>query len=1005
MTNQNHLQQLQKLLGQLFQIDKAELDFGMYKIMNYKKDEVDTFISKTLPAIVEKEFGESEKGISNNQEEDFEKEESELKKAAEKYGVKLEEMDKWKELQEKKAQVGQSGAGALSPDHIQKDIYDYIYKFFKRYFQDGDFYSKKRYSSKSKYSIDYNGEETSFHWTNQDQYYIKTAENFSNYVFKVKEGVDYSIDFRIVEAQTDTNNNKSADKRYFILSSSGHTITDKQAVFLYEYRALTAEEEKNYKKWNTQDNINEDTYTSIMEQITDQNTRWYLTQKATETKDVLQRHIAKYTAKNSEDYFIHKDIKGFLRRELDFYIKNEVLFLDDLGLEDSKHFEKNYQILMTMIVVIKKVSFMIIEFVAQLEDYQKKLFEKKKFIYDSNYIISLSHIDSNFLGEIISNESQIEEWKELWMIDKSQKVDTDFLQGQQTLVVDTKHFSNEWKWNILAQIEDLDEKTSGTLIHSENFQALNLLEWKYKEQIKCIYIDPPYNTGWDGFIYKDGYQHSSWLSLMNDRLRKAKELMSDDGVIFSSIDDNELTELDYIMKSIFNEEKIAVVPVLNNLKWNNDEFGFAWTHEYLVSFMKNSEKASLNLLSLDDEWIDDWEEDEYWYFKKGANLKRTGEDAPRAKRPNWYFPLYISPDLEISLEKKDWHDELYPISWWEEMSWRWSRNKFKENQHNIIVSKGNDWYSIYKKQRPDIGGVPSKKPKSILYKPEYSTWNWTNQQKDFFWERVFKAPKSSHLVKDIVEIGWNSDGSILDFFAGSGTTWQAVMNLNKEDNKKEKWSGKRKFLLVEMWEYFESVLMKRIKKVMYSDNWKEGKATDNDWHHQIVKYFSLEQYEDTLNNLTLTNKIGQADFMKGTAKDQFMMKYMLDLEGRESLFDIDTFIRPFSHSMKITKNGEMTEKNIDLIETFNYLVGITVKTVKQWENGVFSLVGTLTKENKKKEVLVVWRDMENISQEDFTAFYDEELKGDYNKVFINGSTYNIAEAEMIEEVFYHKMIG
>jgi adenine-specific DNA-methyltransferase len=167
----------------------------------------------------------------------------------------------------------------------------------------------------------------------------------------------------------------------------------------------------------------------------------------------------------------------------------------------------------------------------------------------------------------------------------------------------------------------------------------------------------------------------------------------------------------------------------------------------------------------------------------------------------------------------------------------------------------------------------------------------------------------------------------------------------------------------------------------------------------------LEQYEDTLNNLTLTNKIGEADFMKGAEKDQFMMKYMLDLEGRESLFDIDTFRKPFSHSMKITKNGEMTEKNIDLIETFNYLAGITVKTIKKWENGVFSLVGTMKEDNKTKEVLVVWRDMENISQEDFTAFYDKELKGSYDKVFINGSTYNITEAEMIEEVFYHKMLG
>lgn len=964
MTNQNHLLQLQKLLGQLFQVDKAELDFGMYKIMNYKKKEVDTFINKTLPEIVEKEFGNSEKAISDNQEADFEKEEAELKKAAELLGAK----------------VGQSGAGLLSPDHIQKDIYDYIYKFFKRYFQDGDFYSKRRYSAKNKYSLDYNGEETYFHWTNQGQYYIKTAENFSNYTFKVKEGMEYSIHFRIVEAEAETNNNKSADKRYFILAKEGHTITESQAIFLYEYRALTAEEEKNYKKWNTQENINEDTYTTIMEHITDQNIRWYLTQKATETRNVLQRHIAKYSAKNSEDYFIHKDIKGFLRRELDFYIKNEVLYIDDLGLEDAKHFESNYTTLMTMIVVIKKVSLMIIDFVAQLEDYQKKLFEKKKFVYDSNYLLSLSHIDNNFWDEIISNEAQIAEWKELWMIEESQKIDTDFLQEQQTLVVDTKHFSNEWKWKVLGQIEDLDEKTNGTLINSENFQALNLLEWKYKEQIKCIYIDPPYNTGGDGFIYKDGYQHSSWLSLMNDRLRKARELMEQGASIFISIDNNEVYNLKNLCDSVFWEENFFENIIWqHNIqpKWYTNKF--SWHHNYTLMYRK-TESFCL--------WVlERTEEDNKSYSNPDNDPKwdwRSGDVRNALYRPNLIYDI-ITPSGKKITPPENW--------------WRWSKETMNKKIESKEIIFNEEETKIIRKIY--LSNVDGRAPETIFFgKDSGTTRDWNKTIKNLFWELVFETPKPYQLEQKLFQVWWLKESMVcLDFFAGSGTTGQAVMNLNKEDK------GDRKFLLVEMGEYFESVLMKRIKKVMYSDNWKEWKATDNDWHHQIVKYFSLEQYEDTLNNLTLTNKIGQAEFMKGPEKDQFMMKYMLDLEGRESLFDIDTFSSPFSHTMKITKNGEMIEKNIDLVETFNYLAGITVKTVKQWGNGVFSLVGTMTEDNKTKEVLVIWRDMENISQEDFTAFYDKELKGNYDKVFINGSTYNIAEAKMIEEVFYHKMIG
>ena len=1035
MTQQNNLQQLQKLLWQLFQIDKAaELDFGLYRIMNYKREEISDFIVKTLPEIVEKEFASSVKGITANQQENFEEQEEKLRQIATDAGLPVESLPKWKELQEQKQQASNKWI-SLDADHIQQEIYDYIYKFFKRYFQDGDFYSKKRYSTKSKYTLDYNGEETYFHWTNKDQYYIKTGENFSNYAFKPKDAVDYSIQFKIQEAEVETNNNKADAKRYFILAQEGHTITDSQADFFFEYRALTADEEKIYGKKNIQDALNESAYNTILKLITDKNIVAYLTQKATETKDVLQKHLNRYSAKNSEDYFIHKDIKGFLRKELDFYIKNEVLYLDDLGLEDGKHFERNYQLLMTMIVVIKKVSFLIIDFVAQLEDYQKKLFEKKKFIYDSNYILSLAHIDSNFWDEIISNEEQVREWKDLWMIDENQKIDTDFLQGQPTLTVDTKFFSNEWKWKVLGQIEDIDEKTTGTLINSENFQALNLLQGKYKEQIKCIYIDPPYNTGWDGFIYKDWYQHSSWLSLMQDRLAQARELMSDDGVIFSSIDDKEVEKLKTLKSNTFWEQNFIANLIWNTEGHTDNQYQIKINAEYILMFGK--EKEVINLGYVIDP--NTRKESNLWKWFAENSITKNGKANPYStvllpsgfpcisddslflEKTNidesffqeiekvWYIDRDITKKYEVEypiriddmhIEKWKLQKECKVMSWWANVNKlktfieKWCK-PFSDADGNMVqfyLSK--KWVIYYKKERDKARNIVS-----VL-----KNMGTTEQQKynlESMGVNWFSYPKPSKLIEYLVEVSseYQANLYILDFFAGSGTTGQAVMNLNKADQ----WN--RKFLLVEMGEYFESVLMKRTKKVMYSDNWKNGKATDNDWHSQIVKYFSLEQYEDTLNNLSLTNTINESSFLTTQEeKTHFMLNYMLDLEGKKSLFNLKMFERPFHHTMKITINGEMREKNIDLVETFNYLTGLSVQTVKHWDNGVLSLTGTIQQETKSEKVLVVWRDMTSMSQEDFTAFYDETLKGDYDTVYINWQTYNIPEAQLIEEVFYHTMV-
>lgn len=368
------------------------------------------------------------------------------------------------------------------------------------------------------------------------------------------------------------------------------------------------------------------------------------------------------------------------------------------------------------------------------------------------------------------------------------------------------------------------------LIKGDNLEVLKHLANAYYEQVKMIYIDPPYNTGSDGFTYQDDRKftakelqnligvdaekakrildftqgksnsHSAWLTFMYPRLYIAKQLLKDEGVIFISIDDSEISQLRMLLDEIFGEENfVAELPTIMNLKGNNDEFGFAGTHEYTVVYSKNKNNALLNQFNVNDDDLEDWTEDEVGFYKQGANLKSTGTNAPREKRPNLFYPIFIDSNDTVYVSDDDTPPKkfigelltLFPITNEQEMSWRWSKDKVKNEPNNIIVSRNGN-IGIYKKQRPTLGDLPSKKPKTIFYKPEYSSGNGTAQIKNLLGDKYFSNPKPAELIKDLITVGSNSDDLILDFFAGSGTTGDAVMQLNAE------YGGNRKYILVQL---------------------------------------------------------------------------------------------------------------------------------------------------------------------------------------------------------------
>ena len=556
--NQNH-EKFQQLLRELFQFDCADLDFGIYRIMNHKRKVIEKFISEDLIKAVSEEL---DQGVLHDQELAV----VELQETTQLINEILgnDALDAAGNLKEsfhgipigkKYEKLRKRTIGARSRETLEADIFNHLFAFFSRYYQDGDFISRRRYSKQQRYAIPYNGEEVYLHWANSDQYYIKTAEHFHDYSFTTTHGA--TVHFKLRAANVEQNNVKG-DQRFFLPRIEEITSDEKtgELVIPVEYRPLNEQEDARYNRSNRQSAIIAEFITTIPEQPGLPNeTLLALTGERHRNADkepvtFLEHHLRQYTRRNTSDFFIHKNLKAFLSRELDFYIKSEVLNLDDMEIAGEGFAEGWFQV----IKVIRTLGVRIIDFLDQIEGFQKMLWEKRKFITETQYCITVGNINERFYPVIATCEPQWAEWKDLFHIDENK---TDlfnsggntkdkrliFMQGHPTLVLDTAHFDDAFKDELLASIKDIDEQCDGMLIHSENWQALSFLEIAYADSIDCIYIDPPYNTSLDNFAYKDNYQHSSWISMMADRLRQCRILAKERAGIFVSTDDGEYANL------------------------------------------------------------------------------------------------------------------------------------------------------------------------------------------------------------------------------------------------------------------------------------------------------------------------------------------------------------------------------------------------------------------------------------------------------------------------------
>lgn len=1004
MSKENSIDQLKFFLKEMFQFNANDLDFGIYRIYNLKRREIENFIdgkdeqclepiiNKTLELVsnIEKQVELTsltaylkkfnQESLVNDPAANFEK----IQQLIINFG------DNDQEKESLTAALTASTKEFNITDEIKDKIYNHILGYFEMYYSNGDFgyNNRSRNLYKVPYEADYDGNDTMFHWKHKGSLYIKTGNSFNAIKFKLKH-LDKEFELRLETNDDSTseevarNNNKDTKLKHykfsrfeekdgitrivFNLSDSSTTKADLfKSLFKEVFKSkanldnylfaddkpvfndLTDDYDKvqdgsvkgigalrvNRKTLLNKVNKNFERGSKI--KIISENGQERFSDETLETIYNIDQKLNSFYIGNDSDYFIHENLQEFLTQEKERYIKNHILSdlksildgkLDNTTLIIAKAFEL--------------VSSRIIEFLSAIEEFQKKLFTMKKKVVESEYCLTIDNIDEKYYKEILENKAQLTEWENLFSVKVKTLAD---LKAQPTFVLDTKFFkqddgSNPFKDKILAEIENLDERTNGLLINSENYQALSILEDKYRGKIKCNYIDPPYNAKSSSIIYKNHFKHSSWASFMFNRLQKGSRLLNNRGIQITAIDENEHENLGLILEEVFPNYSKTCVSVIHNpggIQGDN----FAYSHEYAY-FVYPRIKRLIGLENREDNA-------DVRNFMNTAKGNTT--NYLRSSGANCFYPVIIEDGEVIGFGdvcEDDYHPtanvqnddgtiSVYPIDAdGVERKWVFARQSVEEIQDDLSV-EFNEQRGVYE----IIRTKSELNYKTVWTAKKYNAKsNGTSLLTNILGKsNKFSFPKSLYLVVDCIDASTHdqNDAIILDYFAGSGTTGHAVIYANKNNDE-----SKKKYILVEMGKYFDDVTKVRIQKVIYSLNWKKGKPLDNNGSkNHIFKYIVLEQYEDILDAI---------EQFEGATPKNLPLKYLYkpELNKINSTLDLS---KPFNNKIKY---GQPTQDGyVDLVDTYNYLQGYEVKSIKPYTIGkkYYKVIETA-------DTLVIWRDI------------------------------------------------
>jgi len=961
-------EKLKTLLKELFQLDQPDLDFGLYRIMHAKSGEVTAFLDADLLPQVKEAF-------ALYQPADKAALEAELAAATDQargLGVDPESTQKVKDLR------GKLASSAVDIAALEAEVYDHLYSFFRRYYSEGDFLSKRVYKE-GVYAIPYEGEEVTLHWANKDQYYIKTSEYLRDYCIRLRPddtAHPMRVHFRLADAAEGEHGNVKAAEgkdRIFVLAAAGDSGHDflslddgpqgPELSIRFEYRPATltdwpAEVREGKTKPPAQKDLTAVAVARVLAVAAEPFGPWIAELRkphvtaSGEAADYsrLEGRLKRYTARNTFDYFIHKDLGTFLRRELDFYIKNEVMHLDDIENEKAARVEQY----LSKIKVIRRIAGKIIDFLAQLEDFQKKLWLKKKFVVETQWCVRVGCIPEEFLEEIAANDAQREEWVTLCAIREiegdlttpgySRPLTPAFLKAHTTLVVDTQHFDAAFTARLLEAMGDIDEQTDSILLHSENFQALGLLHARFSKHIKTIYIDPPYNTGNDGFVYRDAYKSSSWLTMISDRLAMASKLQpEDDRFLAVSIDKRQLFDGKLaIANSALGMEFVNAIVNVNNPKGRSDQKHLPTAHDNIMLFAGDG--AVSYGWQPQDKVLRRYRLQDAAGKYREIDLRKTGDNDLATDRPRMAYPFAYNEAtaelLPLPVDTTHPPDGFFLIWPMKDSStkgcWRWEQKTAEKNIDRLIAKyqpQKKQW-TVFEKDR--LADDERVLPTSVWDEKPFNSERGSETLEELGLDGLFSRPKPVGLLEYLLEhLGGDW---VLDFFAGSGTTGHAIIQRNRSAITRQR------CILAEMGGYFDAVIVPRLKKVAFTPEWKDGKpkrlATPEEAERspRIMKIVRLESYEDTLNNLDIRRSDAQKSLLDepaakgdGKLREQYLLKYMLDVEtrGSQSLLNVAAFRDPTAYRLNVKRPGsdESREVCVDLLETLNWLIGLTVEAI------------------------------------------------------------------------------
>ena len=761
-------------------------------------------------------------------------------------------------------------------DSFKEEFFDKLYSFFEKYFSEsGSVYFVKTANWQRVYEQVYtDNKDVVLFWKTHMLYYVKSDILFQSIDVNIVDDEskqEYNFYFDVGNLQAKQNNEKKAliftFREVKENKTSEEVLNDKQGKKTFVFDVCYSERGK---KTKTDDII-----------------------KATKIPEhIIEKAFATFKKQSEVDFFINKNAEKFLTEQLDMYLHQILLN------EENKFEQKRLDQLKT----IKTFALKIIKFIAQFEDELVRVWNKPKFALNSNYVITIDKLSGEILEKIAKHENlqeQIKEWQELGMVDES----FDFAkrtEKEKFLPIDTKYFK-DLEIEILSVFDNLDEALDGRLIHSENYQALNTLQEKYKEKVQCIYIDPPFNTGSD-FAYIDKFQDSTWLSLINDRIEIARKFLRDDGSFYLHLDDNANDYGKQIIKSLFSE----IVEVIFDTNATKDEeadlfgyksFGRNFILKHQTIFFCRNEKYKFNKL---------------WKPNRNTTNLSIG-----------WLDLIAEQKKEVDKPQKI-EDFNYFIEYWEDS--KLIKKKIEVNEKLFPV--GDIWNDIFSFTQSEMR-VSESFAFSSSQKPE-------------------------NLLRRVFQSTTDKSDYILDFFGGLGTSFAVAHKLN------------RKYLGIELGDHFNEFyfdnnekkmgVLGRMKWVLFGD--RKMKAIDKDrrphlskdinWQGSgFFKYYSLEQYEDTLRNMKYKDNSPNSIFDNRKAFEQYVFyadqKFAYVLDVQQDKLDIDF---------------DKLYPNIDFAETISNLLGLPIKKITKT-----SVI--LQDEDREREIKT---DYKNMTESEKLAF-------------------------------------